>query len=218
MVTRMSPALAAANCVSVHSGAVERPHPDPRAAFETEREKACRQRIDARGKLFPGPANVMAWRNQRLAIAPASGCLIEAAPDGVAEQRRVGGAADVAVEGVGQVGCSMCHFFSPSPRSCGERVGVRGCLRIGTCGSTAMTVSSRCSLRRALAAAGIEPGINAALKARKSFQRLGVEERQQLHQDHAGDVTGRVDPEIGVGEAGPGEAAGAAAFRRLGAC
>jgi hypothetical protein len=43
-----------------------------------------------------------------------------------------------------------------------------------------------------------------------------VRERQQLHQDHAGDVARRIDPEIGVGEAGPGEAAGAAAFRRLG--
>ena len=81
---------------------IERPHPDPRAALEAEREKARRQRVDARGELFPGPAHVMAWRNQRLAIAPARGGLIEAAADGVAEQRRVGSAADVAVEGVGQ--------------------------------------------------------------------------------------------------------------------
>src|SRR5829696_8989955 len=70
--------------------------------------------------------------------------------------------------------------------------------------SLAMTVSNRCRLRRLLPC--IEPGINPALKARKSFQRLRVEERQQLHQDHAGDVTGRVDPEIGVGETRPGEA------------
>ena len=83
---------------------VQRPHPDPRAALEAEREKARRQRIDAFGKLFPGPAHVMARRNQRLAIAPPRGGLIEAAPDGVAEQRRVGGAADVAVGGVGQGG------------------------------------------------------------------------------------------------------------------
>ena len=81
--------------------------------------------------------------------------------------------------------------------------------------ASSLAVSNRCSLRRALAAAGIEPGINPALKARKSLQRLGVGERQQLHQDHA-DVARGIDPEIGVGEAGPGEAAGAAAFRRLG--
>ena len=92
--------------------AVERPHPDPRAALQAKREKARRQRVDALGKLLPGPAHVMAWRNQRLAIAPARGGLIEAASDGVAEQRRVGGAADVAVEGVGQVYSSMVAFSS----------------------------------------------------------------------------------------------------------
>ena len=53
---------------------------------------------------------------------------------------------------------------------------------------------SRCLLqsRRALAAAGIEPGINPALESRKSLQGLAVGERQQLHQDHAGDVAGRI--------------------------
>src|SRR5439155_27042543 len=66
--------------------------------------------------------------------------------------------------------------------------------------SLAMTVSNRCSLSRALAAVGIQPGINPALKPRKSFQALRIGERQQLHQDHAGDVARRVDPEIGVGE------------------
>ena len=87
--------------------AVQRPDADPRAAFEAEREKARRQRVDALGKFLPGPAHVMAWRNQRLAIAPALGCAIEAAADGVAEQRRVGDAADVAVDGVGQIDFSM---------------------------------------------------------------------------------------------------------------
>ena len=50
---------------------VQRPHPDPRAAFQAKREKARRQRIDTFGKFLPGPAHVMAWRHQRLAIAPA---------------------------------------------------------------------------------------------------------------------------------------------------
>ncbi len=67
--------------------------------------------------------------------------------------------------------------------------------------------------RRLLPAARIEPGIDAALEARERLQALGVGERQQLHQDHAGDVARRVDPEIGVGKARPGEAAGAAALR-----
>ncbi len=86
---------------------VQRPDADPRAALQAERQKARRQRFDAFGKFLPGPAHVMAWRNQRLAIAPARGGLVEAAADGVAEQRRVGGAGDVAVGGVGQGGVSM---------------------------------------------------------------------------------------------------------------
>ena len=88
-------------------GAVQRPHPDPRAAFEAEREKSRRQRVDARGKFLPRPADVMARRNQRLAIAPSLRGPIEAASDGVSQQRRVGNAADVAVDGVGHDGCSM---------------------------------------------------------------------------------------------------------------
>jgi len=69
-----------------------------------------------------------------------------------------------------------------------------------------------------LAAAGIEAGIDAALEARKRFQTLLVDERQQLHQDHAGDVARRIDPEVGVGKACPSEAAGAAPFRLFWRC
>ena len=64
---------------------VERPHPDPRAALEAEREKARRQRIDAFGKLFPASSA----RHGSAKPAPrdrpsARGRVIEAAPDGVA--------------------------------------------------------------------------------------------------------------------------------------
>src|SRR5258705_8086029 len=69
---------------------------------------------------------------------------------------------------------------------------------------------------RRFLAGGVEPGIDAALEAREGFQAMLVHERQQLHQDYAGDVARGVDPEIGVGEPCPGEAAGAAAFRGLG--
>src|ERR1700738_5425564 len=65
----------------------------------------------------------------------------------------------------------------------------------------------------ALLARRIEPGIDAALEARERFQAFLVRERQELHQDHAADVTRRVDPKVSVGEPGPGEAAGAAPFR-----
>src|SRR5713101_2783112 len=69
---------------------------------------------------------------------------------------------------------------------------------------------------RRLLAGGIEPGIDAALETCERFQALLVHERQQLHQDYAGDVARGVDPEEGVGEPCPGEAGGAAAFRSLG--
>jgi len=50
--------------------------------------------------------------------------------------------------------------------------------------------------------------MDAALEARKGFQALLVRERQQLHQNHAGDVARGIDPEMGVGKPCPGEAAG----------
>ena len=64
---------------------VQRPDADPRAAFEAEREKARGQRIDPLRQFLPGPPDAVARRNQRLAIGPAPGGRIEAAPDGVAE-------------------------------------------------------------------------------------------------------------------------------------
>ena len=56
--------------------------------------------------------------------------------------------------------------------------------------------------------------VKAAFELGKGLQRLRIGKWQELHQDDAGDVLGRIDPEIGVGEAGPGEAAGAPARRR----
>ena len=82
---------------------VGRPDADPRAALEAEREKARGQRVDPLGEFLPGPAHAVARRNQRLAIAPAPGGEIEAAPDGVAQQRRIGDAANIAIGFFGQV-------------------------------------------------------------------------------------------------------------------
>ena len=50
--------------------------------------------------------------------------------------------------------------------------------------------------------------------ARVQLHRLRVDERQQLHHDHAADVARGIEPEIGVGKARPGEASRAAALRR----
>src|SRR5216683_7051482 len=53
-----------------------------------------------------------------------------------------------------------------------------------------------------------------AFELGKGLQRLRIGKWQELHEDDAGDVLAGIDPEIGVGEAGPGEAAGAPARRR----
>ena len=87
---------------------VQRPDADPRAGFEPEREKTRGQRIDALGQFLPRPPHAVARRDQRLAIAPAPGREIEAVPDGVAEQRRIGNAANIAIRNFSQVGFSMC--------------------------------------------------------------------------------------------------------------
>ena len=57
---------------------VQRPHPDAGAAFQPEREKARRQRIDPLGQFSPIPPDVMARRHQRLALRPAPRRLIQA--------------------------------------------------------------------------------------------------------------------------------------------
>ena len=80
MVTRISPALAAANWVSVHSGRFSDQMPIRSPRSQAEREKARGQRVDAFGKFLPGPAHIMAGRDQRLAIAPALDGLVEARP------------------------------------------------------------------------------------------------------------------------------------------
>ena len=96
-------------------GAVERPDADPHPAFQPEREETRSQRVDAFGKFLPGPAHIVARRNQRLAITPAPRRVVEAPADGVAEQRRVGNTADVTVRFV----CQDCvaKTIPPCPRA-----------------------------------------------------------------------------------------------------
>ena len=86
---------------------VQRPDADPRAGLEAEREKARGQRIDPLGQLLPSPPHAMARRDQRLAIPPTPDRKIEAVSDGVAEQRRIGDAANIAIRNFSQVGFSM---------------------------------------------------------------------------------------------------------------
>src|SRR4029077_7118044 len=79
------------------------PDADPRAALEAEREKSGGERVDPLGQFRPRPANAMARRNQRLALPPAPHCLVEDVPDGLAQQRRIGDAANIAVRNFCQV-------------------------------------------------------------------------------------------------------------------
>ena len=59
-------------------------------------------------------------------------------------------------------------------------------------------------------ALGARELVGAALERIVDGQRLGVGERQVLHQDHARNATARIDPEIGVVDAAPAQAAGGA--------
>src|SRR6185437_3429063 len=81
-------------------GAVQRPDADPRATFQTEREEACGQRIDAGGELRPGPADIVTWRHQCFTVRPAGYREIEALPDGCTEQRRIGDTANVTTRSI----------------------------------------------------------------------------------------------------------------------
>ena len=64
---------------------IERPDADARATFEAERQKAGGQRIDSLRQFFPGPPDAVARRNQRLAITPAPGGVIESSANGGAQ-------------------------------------------------------------------------------------------------------------------------------------
>src|SRR5882724_1094381 len=57
---------------------------------------------------------------------------------------------------------------------------------------------------------GVDELIGAALERVVGGQRPGVGERQILHHDHAPDAAGGIDPEEGVVDAAPAQAAGGA--------
>ena len=107
MVTRMSPGFGGGELRQRPFRAVERPDADPRPAFEPERDETGGQRIDTFGEFRPRPPDIMAWRNQRFAAGPAPSCQIEAAPDGVAQQRRIGDTANITRCYFGQACSSM---------------------------------------------------------------------------------------------------------------
>src|SRR5262249_22139502 len=95
---------------------VQRPDADALAAREAKGEEARRQRVDLFRKLLPGPAHAVAWRDQRLALAPSFHGEIEAASDGVAEQRRAGRAAYITVRSLTQGSappCNLSHLVVP---------------------------------------------------------------------------------------------------------
>src|SRR3954447_23914428 len=55
--------------------------------------------------------------------------------------------------------------------------------------------------------------IDATFEAVVERERLAVRKRQELHQDHAGDAAGPVDPEVGVVDAAPAQRAGGSLAR-----
>ena len=94
---------------------VQRPDADACAGLESEREKASRKIVDARREFAPGPAHVVTRGYERLAVAPSGHRALQCRANGFAEQRRIRGAADVAVEGMGH------NVFLSYLRHCEER-------------------------------------------------------------------------------------------------
>ena len=81
MLTRISPALAVANCVDDPFGVVRRPDADPLAAFEAEREQARRQtRPPAAAVRALVPADLLVAHDQRVALAEALDVRSKCAP------------------------------------------------------------------------------------------------------------------------------------------
>jgi hypothetical protein len=61
-------------------------------------------------------------------------------------------------------------------------------------------------------------GVDAALELAEQLEDLLVREGQELREDHASNVERRVEPEIGIGEPRPGEAAGVGVPPRSSSC
>ena len=179
-------------------GSVQRPDPDPRAAFEAEREQAVgRQRIDTLRQLGPGPSDAVAWRHQSLAVGPAPHGLID-----VGRWYRPatahGDAAHIALCNKLRRRLGLHRQRSRNIHDAGPR---RGWFDRAGKGYQLRLPSGRSSIG----------GLSSTSKPANA-SRQWRSARQHLHQDHASDVARRVDPVIGVGEPGPGEASGAAAF------
>jgi hypothetical protein len=92
-----------------------------------------------------------------------------------------------------------------------------GKIRVGLCGP-GLARSCRAKGRAAHPSAGFDVAgfhrrIDAALEPPVHAQHALISERHHLGHEHGGDALLRVEPMVGVVNAGPGEAAGAAAFR-----
>ena len=77
-------------------GAVERPDADPVAAPEAECEQAGREGIRVVPQLAPGPPDALGARDQSGLVRPGRGGTVQRLPDGLAEQRLVVRAMDIA--------------------------------------------------------------------------------------------------------------------------
>ena len=100
MVTRISPALAAANWVSAHSAQFGDQMPIRSPLLKAEREQPGGQRVGPCLQLGEGPANALLRRDHRLDVAPALGGFVQRFADGVFPERRRLRAFDVTELGV----------------------------------------------------------------------------------------------------------------------
>ena len=96
MVTKTSPASAAANWVSVHSGRLSDQTPMRSPRCRPEREQAGGEIARAGSQLLPGPGDAMTRRYQRRPLRPTLGGARQRLPDRRAQQRFRADAADIA--------------------------------------------------------------------------------------------------------------------------
>ena len=93
MLTRISPALAVANCVTDPFGVVGRPDADALARFQTQRQQPGGEGVHLLAQFPVAPVDLLLAGDQARPATPARDRAIEMHADGLAEQRD-GGDAD----------------------------------------------------------------------------------------------------------------------------
>ena len=101
MLTRISPALAVAYWVMIHSALLGDQMPMRSPGLQAEGDEAGGEGLDVGGEFGPGPVDTLLADDQAGAVAEAGDGAVEMDPDGIPDHRLAGGAVHVAGRGVG---------------------------------------------------------------------------------------------------------------------